>query len=211
MKWKLPPARQFGWRMKTLESAKTRFAVSERNVYELDIEHAPIKGVTPRMLLWWFEHIDGTMQYQGKEYPRYHVWHPVDHIHWALARQSPRGDAGQGASFRIVEAFGGDLSQLVDSTEYVEKLNETGIRLVRRIAGAEVFSLQHDFHASGSDTIYVSHMRVGTDTLPHRWLFNYLVRPRLFTYAMGSAWLRHNIEEVGNFEFFLPALYAEYH
>jgi hypothetical protein len=35
-----------------------------------------------------------------------------------------------------------------------------------------------------------------------------LIRGRLFTEAMGRAWLKHNVEEVGNLEFFLPALYA---
>jgi len=31
----------------------------------------------------------------------------------------------------------------------------------------------------------------------------------LFPDDKARAWLRHNVEEVGNFEFFLPALYAE--
>jgi hypothetical protein len=35
-----------------------------------------------------------------------------------------------------------------------------------------------------------------------------LIRRRAFTEAMGRAWLKHNVEEVGNLEFFLPALYA---
>lgn len=209
MSWSLPRAREFGWQMKPLASAKTSFEITGKNIFDLRIEHDKIRGVTPKMLSWWFQHIGGTMQYEGSEYPRYLVWHPVDHIHWELAKKSPRGDAGQGASFRIVEAFGGSMNQLVDSTEVVEKLDETGIRLVRRIGGAEVFSLQHDFHAAGNDTIYISRMVVGTDSFPMRYIFNTCVRPFVFSQAMGDAWLKHNIEEVGNFEFFLPQLYAE--
>jgi len=30
-----------------------------------------------------------------------------------------------------------------------------------------------------------------------------------FDHAHGTAWLSHNIEEVGLFEYFLPALYRE--
>lgn len=42
-------------------------------------------------------------------------------------------------------------------------------------------------------------------------MINYLMNlifPRLFIgYEMARAWLKHSVEEVGNFEFFLPALY----
>lgn len=209
MRWSLPAARAFGWQMKPLASAKTSFDITDKGVFDLRIEHDKIRGVTPRMLNWWFHNIGGTMSYQGREYPRYLVWHPVDHIDWQLAKKSPQGDAGQGASFRIVEAFGGNMDHLVDSTELVEKLDATGIRLVRRIGGVEVFSLQHDFHAAGDDTIYISRMVVGAVSFPMRYLFNSCVRPAIFSQAMGTAWLKHNVEEVGNFEFFLPQLYAE--
>jgi hypothetical protein len=37
---------------------------------------------------------------------------------------------------------------------------------------------------------------------------NHLVRPRVFSDAMGTAWLRHNVEEVSMFENILPSLYA---
>ena len=32
--------------------------------------------------------------------------------------------------------------------------------------------------------------------------------PMVFGDLMGPAWLKHNVEEVGNFEHFLPALFA---
>lgn len=208
MALKLPPRREFGWKMKPLDSARTDFVVDRDGVFRLEILHDTIHGVTPEMLLWWFQNIGGEMHYQGHSYPRYLVWHPYDHIHWALARPDAQGRAGQGASFRIVEAFGADMRQRVDSVEVVEKLDITGIRLVRRVAGREVFSLQHDFHPHPAGTRYVSHMAVGMAGPMAGRLFNNLVRPFLFTKRMGSAWLLHNIEEVGNFEFFLPELYA---
>lgn len=116
MGWKLPAPRNFGWKMKPLDSAQTCFEIHD-GVFHLEIEHDLIKGVTPAMLAWWFSHIGGDMVYQGRTYPKYLVWHPIDHIHWALAKPSPRGDAAQGAHFRIVEAFGGNLAHLVDSVD----------------------------------------------------------------------------------------------
>jgi hypothetical protein len=57
-------------------------------------------------------------------------------------------------------------------------------------------------------TQYESKMHVGTRAVPARFVVNPLIRRRVFTGAMGRAWLKHNVEEVGNLEFFLPALYA---
>lgn len=51
-------------------------------------------------------------------------------------------------------------------------------------------------------------MTVGISSGAFRWLFNSLVRPRVFSDAMGTAWLVHNVEEVSMFENFLPSLYA---
>jgi hypothetical protein len=207
MSWKLPAAREFGWKMKPLESAKTDFIITEDNVFDLRIEHDLIKGVTPKMLYWWFTHIGGDMIYKGTRYPKYLIWHPIDHIHWALAKPAPSGGAKQGASFRIVEAIGANMKFLIDSVEFVEKLDETGIRLIRKIAGVEIFSLQHDFHLVNGNTRYVSRMIVGSPQFPLKQLFNRLIRPFIFSEPMGPAWLKHNIEEVGNFEFFLPEHY----
>lgn len=209
MTWKILPKREFGWQMKPLDSANTNFVIDKNEVFRLTIEHDIVRGVTPDMLYWWFCNIGGSMVYQGNTYPKYLVWHPIDHIHWALAKPGPSGNASQGASFRIVEAFGADMNCLVDSVEYVEKLDQTGIRLVRKIGGIEIFSLQHDFEKVENGTRYISNMVVGTSKPIVKTLFNRIVRPFIFTEKMGRAWLKHNIEEVGNFEYFLPEHYAE--
>lgn len=206
-KWTLPPERDFGWHMKPLESAVTRFAITDAGVLDLTIDHDLIRGVTPSMLLWWFRNIGGDMTCQGRTYPRYLVWHPKDHIHWSLAKGRANKHVGVGSYFRIVEAFGGDMRFLVDSTERVEKLDATGIRLVKRVGSTEIFSLQHDFIQDGPNTRYRSRMTVGIGKGPFSGIFNSHIRPFFFTEEMAHAWLKHNIEEVGNFEFFLPELY----
>lgn len=208
MAWHLPPKREIDWVKKPLASARTQFNTLPYGSFELLIEHDIIRGVTPDMLNWWFHNIGGSMTVNGTEYPRYLVWHPIDHIHWELAKAAPGGGAGVGASFRIVEAFGGDMHHLIDSVEEVIKLDSEGITLIRRIAGLEVFRLAHRFVAVEGGTLYGSRMQVGAENPIGKWLLNPLLHRLVFTREMGPAWLRHNVEEVGNFESFLPDLYA---
>jgi hypothetical protein len=37
---------------------------------------------------------------------------------------------------------------------------------------------------------------------------SHVIRKRRFPPAKAGAWLQHNVEEVGNFPYFLPELYA---
>jgi len=193
--------------MKPLESAATSFTKLRNGLLVLTIRHDIIRGVTPPMLAWWFQHLGETMELEGETFPRYLVWHPVDHIHWELVRKSPDGGTGKGAYFRIVEAFAAKPEHYVDSIEYVEKCDEGGLSLVKRVLGMEVFRLEHRFSQVPEGTRYVSRMLVGSRVPVLGWLFNRFIRPLLFSDESGRAWLRHNIEEVGNFEVFLPALY----
>lgn len=195
--------------MKPLESARTAFSVLPYGSYELTIDHELIRGVTPTMLLWWFRHIGGTMTYQGETYNRYRVWHPLDHIHWSMTNPGPDGAAQVGSRFHIVECFGRNPAHYVDSIETVVKLDLAGIRLIRRELGQEVFSLQHWFETVPGGTLYCSRMQVGVENPLGRYVLNPLIHRFLFTRAMGHAWLTHNIEEVGNFERFLPELYQQ--
>ncbi|RYG26176.1 MAG: hypothetical protein EOO01_42195, partial [Chitinophagaceae bacterium] len=82
MKMPLKEPLPLNWKMKPLDSASTRFYKSTGNVYHLEINHDPLKGVTPTMLHWWFQNIEGEAVYEGKPYSRYRLWHPKDHIHW---------------------------------------------------------------------------------------------------------------------------------
>jgi hypothetical protein len=170
----------------------------------ITIDHRPLSGVTPAMLLDWFTHLDGTMSYGGETVPRYLAWHPLDHLRWELARPAPGGGAGEGARFRIVEAFGGNPAYAVDVVDRVEKLDETGIRLVTRVAGAIVVQLEHTWSPGADGTHYVSVMDLGARSAIMRPV-NAWVRRR-FPDDMARAWVRHNIEEVGQLEYLLPQL-----
>ncbi|WP_031529280.1 DAPG hydrolase family protein [Dyadobacter crusticola] len=207
---KLEEPLDFGWNMKTVKSAETEYVTSPNGVYYLSIGHETLKGITPQMLEWWFKNIGGEMTYQGRVCTKYRVWHPRDHIRWELHRNGRKdGSVGVGSYFRIVEAFGRNPDWTIDSAELVTKLDHTGIRLVKRILGIEIFSLEHWFEPVGdTDCSYRSLMSVGDEGWFGRLFFNRLIRPWIFTREMGFAWMKHNVEEVGNFEFFLPELYS---
>lgn len=172
----------------------------------ITIDHEPLQGVTPEMLLQWFSHIGEHMSYAGETVPRYRAWHPLDHIHWELKRSAPGGGAGEGARFRIVEAMGRDERFYIDSIDRVEKLDPTGIRLVLRIAGVVFFQLEHTWSRAESATHYTSVMDVGARSA---WALpiNAYLRSRVFRPGMEEAWICHNVEEVGLFEHLLPSLY----
>jgi hypothetical protein len=194
--------------MKLVTSATTSQSVLPTGQLLLTIEHDTVRGVNPAMLRWWFENLGQTVTHRGTTYPRYLMWHPRDHIHWELVSRSPSGGTGQGASFRIVEVFAANPDYYVDSTEYVEKLDEEGISLVRRVLGIEIFRLEHRFGTVQGGASYRSRLVFGAACGRFARSLNAVLRRELFSYEMGTAWLTHNVEEVGMLEHILPALYA---
>jgi hypothetical protein len=204
----LPPERPHLGPLKPFASARTTRTVLPTGQLQLTIEHERILGVTPQMLRWWFENVSATMVYRGTTYLRYQLWHPRDHIRLEVATRSPAGRTGQGAHWRIVEAFAANPRFYVDSTVYVEKLDDEGLSLVRREGRGEFFRLDHRFATVSDGASYRSRMTVGPESGMARLVFNNVVRPWVFPDDMASAWLAHNVEEVGLLEHILPALYA---
>lgn len=193
--------------LRSTETATVQFVRATHHRRRVTIDHRPLGGVTPAMLLDWFSHLDGTMSYGGETVDRYLAWHPVDHIHWALARRAPGGGAAEGARFRIVEAFGGNPEYRVDVVDRVEKLDATGIRLVQRVAGIPIFQLEHTWSAGADGVHYVSVMDIGARAAAMAPVNRIL--GRRFPDHMVHAWVRHNIEEVGQLEYLLPLLSRE--
>jgi hypothetical protein len=199
----LPEPRPVLHPLRTTDSARSTIRRLSHHRMRVTIDHQPLAGITPPMLLWWFRHIGDDIDYAGERMSAYLAWHPLDHITWELARPAPGGGADEGASYRIVEAFGRDERFRVDSVERVEKLDETGIRLVRRIAGVRIFQLEHTWSWGPDGTHYVSVMDLGS-RLRAATPVNRHLTSRVFPEAMAEAWIRHNVEEVGVLEHLLP-------
>ena len=201
----LPEPRPVRWPMRTADPARSSIQRLPRHRMRITIDHEPLRGTTPAMLLWWFQHIGDAIAYGEQELSAYLAWHPLDHIRWELARPAPGGGAGEGARFRIVEAFDRREEFYVDSTETVEKLDRTGIRLVRRLLGVPVFQLEHTWSAGQEGTHYVSVMDLGARS-PLLAPVNRHLTSRVFPEPMARAWVVHNVEEVGVLEHLLPGL-----
>jgi hypothetical protein len=190
--------------LRPVDSASVQFSKWPRGRRRITIDHRPLAGVTPAMLLDWFSHLGGTIEYGGRVVDRYHAWHPIDHIRWELERPAPAGGAAEGARFHMVEAFGARPEYTVDEVARVEKLDETGIRLVLRLAGVPVFQLEHTWSADTDGAHYVTVMDLGVRA-PLLAPVNRVLRRR-FPDDKARAWVKHNIEEVGQLEYLLPRL-----
>lgn len=197
------------WQGRPIDSARWSLTRLADGRLRMTIAHAPLRGITTAMLDWWFRNIGGTMDWQGREVSRYHLWHPRDHIHWALARPAPGGMIGPGAVFRIVEAFQANPRYRIDVQERVTALSPDGITLEGRVLGLRVTRLAHRFMALDEGTQYDSVLEVGLAAPILGPVLNRRVLHHRFPEDMGRAWIAHNIEEVGQFEQFLPDLYTK--
>ena len=203
----LPPPRPLIAPLRTAETAQTSLRRLPDRRLLMTIRHAPLRGITPEMLVWWFQNIEGTVEIDGREYPRYLIWHPYDHIDYDTTRHRD-GSVSPGVRVHIVEAFGRDPSLRVETRDHVDVLDESGLRLSSRIAGIEIFVLHHRLTREGDGTQYDSTMVFGAAGSIGRAL-NPLLNRRIFDDRHGHAWIRHNIEEVGLLEHLLPRLYPQ--
>jgi len=190
--------------LRSIDTATVAYSSHPHGRRRVTIDHRPLSGVTPAMLLDWFSNLGDTIAYGGEVIDRYLAWHPIDHIKWELARSAPGRGAAEGARFHMVEAFAAKPEYLVDEIARVEKLDETGIRLVLRVAGVIVFQLEHTWSAGADGAHYVTVMDLGPRAAVLAPV-NRILRRR-FSDEKARAWVKHNIEEVGQLEYLLPQL-----
>jgi hypothetical protein len=200
----LPEPFPVPWTMKPLASARTSLERLEDGRLRMHIEHDVLHGVSPEMLLWWFQNLEGTMTLEGKVYDRYRVWHPRDHVAFRYAKRT--SPIGPGSVFAIHEVFGRDPRFRIDVLTDVRRLDEGGFDHFPRRMLTHPVHMGYRFERVAGGTRYTNSLVVGFEGAP-RFVNNQLIA-HAFTEAHGRAWLLHNVEEVGNFEFFLPALYA---
>ena len=180
--------------MKPLSSARTQETVLPDGRVRLHIEHEVLRGVTPQMLVWWWRNLSGEMELNGRSYARYLIWHPIDHIHFELAKRLPDGSVGPGAVFHIVEALGADMQNLIDARLHLRELDEKGAIVEVRPAGLTVAQIRGQFLPKEAGTQVISSMTLGVAgwwTELNRWMLD-----RFFPRSRRNAWLKHSVEEV---------------
>ena len=207
----LPTPVQVPWRLKPVSSADSGIEVLADGRRRFWIPHDIVKGVTPRMLAWWFAHLEGDIAIGPYRYNRYRVWHPLDHVHASYAWRRPDGSVGPGAAIRLREVLGRDLHHIVNVTSPIEKLDEEGFihnPALHVIPGAApvpgLARMEYTFTPTPTGTLYENSLTLGHGSWWGR------AATRLFLPAgHGEIWIKHNVEEVGAFEEFLPALYYQ--
>jgi hypothetical protein len=197
------------WKMKPLSSAETGVERLDDGRLQFSIRHEVLTGVTPAMLVWWFNNMDGTMRIGDIDVPRYRVWHPLDHVALTYIRPGRDGRKfSSGAKIRIQEIFHRNPRYQIDVIDEVSFLDETGFGHFHTIGGIVVARMDYRFTPVARGTLYENSLIVGTERPFVRTLVNRMLRPVAFAEDKGRAWLTHNVEEVGNFQFFLPDLFA---
>ncbi len=192
--WKLKPVSWAQSGSETLADGRRRFWVKE-----------DLLGITPAMLVWWFSHLEGDVEIEGRRLPRSRVWHPLDHVSVRYVRRAPDGSIGPGAQIAACEFLGRNPHYKVDGVATIEKLDEEGFINTVAIGGFPLARLVHTFRQTSAGT-HFEHTLI----VPGSWRFGLLgklVVALRFSQAEGEVWLKHAIEEMGALEHFLPQLY----
>jgi DAPG hydrolase PhiG domain len=207
MKRQAPEPLNIQWKCKSIETAHSGYEILADGRIHCWIEHDVIRGVTPQMLVWWFKHLEGDVDIEGQRLNRYRVWHPRDHIAIEYSRRNPDGSIGVGCVIHLTEMLGANPDYLIDVHTEIVKLDEQGFAHRPRFHGFRLARMDYEFRETDGGTIYRNSLTVGAQGILGK-LLNRLIRAFVFNEARGRAWIKHNIEEVGNFETFLPKLYA---
>jgi DAPG hydrolase PhiG domain len=207
----VPPPLPITWEMKELSSADAGSEQLTDGRMRYRIEHDLIRGVTPEMLVWWFRTFPSAkLAWNGELVSMYRIWHPRDHIRCTvllrLFRRAEGPGVSKGATVVITERLGPKVTR---TRARVAQMDEGGLRLVVRRLGLKVGDLHHSFERTADGTLYRSELLIGSSVPGIGRLVNALARRLLFPPEVGRAWVTHNVEEVGNFQFFLPKLYEE--
>lgn len=195
------------WTLRSLSSAEFGVDTLADGRTRYWIRHQVLRGVTPRMLAWWFANLEGTVEIEGVKVNRYRAWHPADHVHASYARRLSDGSIGPGAVLRLREMLGGNPRFTVNVCSVIEKLDEEGFihnPIFHGIGG--LVRMEYRFRRVPEGTAYENCLVFGA-----RGALGRMVHPLMeriaFPPLKGRFWLRHNVEEVGAFEHFLPQLY----
>jgi hypothetical protein len=163
---------------------------SESETVDLVVEHK-LRGVSPEMIDWWWDHIDNT--------ERYRLWHPEDHVSfiWEVP-PSKRGHVGaiQVAVEKIGEPPPVKLRIRWEETDSVPVSTTYG-----HVLAASV--IDHDDEA----LIWFVHEY---EAEPHGTRMRSTFRfPAKMPHFILDAMRKHNKEEMGQFSKFLPKLYKQ--
>jgi hypothetical protein len=147
------------------------------------------------------------MPYAGSTYPRYLVWHPLDHIDYVVTANGTSGGVGTGARLHITEALQRNLKNLLDIHVSVVEMHDGCAVIAKTMMRTSIIRLANEFTASPAGASYVTTMTIGDDTMLGHVALNQVAGRKAFPPQRIHPWMRHHVEEIGNLENFLPDLF----
>lgn len=222
----MPAERDFGWLLKTTDS--TCFDIHKRanGQFCVVLNHSLLRGVTSEMIFWWFQNFANlkvTLRdvpgYESQSVAAYLLWHPADHCSARLLGETgPGGTARAGNRIHIREAMQYEkyaLKYPVDTALDIFYCEPDGWAMGKSlpVLGKVMCLRIHYRDVVEQDRVIGAHYHyeivVGASgNNPVARAFNRRMT-REYSPEFFAAWHLHNTIEVGTFENFLPALFAQ--
>jgi len=172
-----------------------------------EITHLPLIGIRPEMLAWWYQKLPvSSIDIHGIRYTLYHVFHPSEHGRIRVTEPANDGTPGMGVGALVErdEWFGPFDSK---GAGRITQLSAAGMTVVPEVAGLQFGEIQHIFEATPTGSQYRVVSVIGVEWPLIGRVVNALIRHKMYPEVMIKEWERHQIEEVGMLQHFLPALY----
>mmetsp|Transcript_18159 Transcript_18159/g.28344 ORF Transcript_18159/g.28344 Transcript_18159/m.28344 type:complete len:187 (+) Transcript_18159:1592-2152(+) len=161
------------------------------------------------MLTWWYGiYADLTLEIDEDSYPAFLVSHPLDHISLNSEKAVPEGPLQAGDFLNIKEAYQRNPKFSLDERLEVVALEEHRFALKATRRGVTVADLEFRFEDGPDGAKFTNHLTVGVESGWLKPLVNRVMIPWLYHEDKNYAWVLHTVEEIGNFENFLPEIFA---
>lgn len=204
-----PEPRDFGWDLKSFDNAFSTVTHLPDGRTLFEIEHPPVREVTAEMLCWWYGvYADLSLVIDGTTYPAFLVSHPKDHISLESEKADKERPLTAGDFVTIVEGYQRNPDFTTNERLEVVRRDETRFALRATRSGVTVADVEFHYE-DGPDGLKVRNLlTVGVAKGIFKPIVNRMIIPWLYYEDKNYAWLLHSVEEIGNFENFLPEIFA---
>lgn len=204
-----PAPRDFGWELKGFDDAFSTVTHLPDGRTLFEVEHPPVREVTAEMLHWWYGvYADLTLVIDGETYPAFLVSHPLDHISLESEKEDKSRPLTAGDFVTFVEGYQRNPKLVVNERLEVVRRDESRFALRASRSGVTVADVEFSYE-DGPDGLKVRNLlTVGVAKGFFKPLVNRVLIPWLYYEDKNYAWVLHSVEEIGNFENFLPEIFA---
>lgn len=203
--------RELPWALPDINQAYTNYQYLDNGQILIEITHVPLINITPKMLAWFYQNLPiSTVQIDQTTLPWYHIFHPTEHGVISVVEHATSNlpGMGVGALIQRKEWFGDFNSQ---GAGRIINFSEQGMTIKPELAGLHFGQIEHSFIQTNKGSQYTVKSLIGSDLPVLGPIINLVIRYKMFPEPMIKQWLRHQVEEVGSLNSFLPQLYGAKH